>query len=91
MLLDTECFPYSFKMCLAFPRNHINNRGDNILSIPYGLSDCFFLFIKYWFCGGLGFRKHLQNVSCVLHRGCGGSAGLSCWRFERRERMLRMS
>lgn len=36
-----------------------------------------FLFIKYCFCGGLGFRKHLQNVWCGLHCGCGGSAGLS--------------
>lgn len=76
MLLDTECFPYSCKMYLAFPRSHINNRGDNILSVPNGLSDCF-LFIKYWFCVGLGFRKHLQNVSFGLHCGRGGSAGLS--------------
>lgn len=52
MLLGTECFPYSFKMYLAFPRNHINNRGDNILSIPNGLSDCFFIYkilVLWWF------------------------------------------
>lgn len=42
MLLDTECFP-SFKMYLAFPWNRINNRADNMLSIPYTLSDWFFI------------------------------------------------
>lgn len=46
MLLDTDWFPHSFKMYLAFPWNRINNRADNMLSIPDPMSDCCCFFHK---------------------------------------------